>query len=62
MDVAKTGSFTLASARLFQTQSTLTVTIQFKEEIGLKFFEQSVRLQSLIIVQVDSLKEVRLLF
>ncbi len=42
--VAKTGSFTLASARLFQTQSTLTATIQqFEEEIGLKLFERSTR-------------------
>jgi DNA-binding transcriptional LysR family regulator len=42
--VAKTGSFTLASARLFQTQSTLTATIQqFEEEVGLKLFERSTR-------------------
>jgi len=44
LEVAKTGSFTLASARLFQTQSTLTATIlQFEEEIGLKLFERSTR-------------------
>jgi len=42
--VAKTGSFTLASSQLFQTQSTLTATIQqFEEEIGLKLFERSTR-------------------
>lgn len=42
--VAETGSFTLASARLFQTQSSLTATIQqFEETIGLKLFERTTR-------------------
>lgn len=42
--VADTGSFTLAAARLFQTQSSLTATIQqFEEEIGLKLFDRTTR-------------------
>ncbi|MDB5880414.1 MAG: LysR family transcriptional regulator [Ramlibacter sp.] len=42
--VAETGSFTLASARLFQTQSSLTATIQqFEEAVGLKLFERTTR-------------------
>jgi DNA-binding transcriptional LysR family regulator len=42
--IAQTGSFTLAASRLFQTQSTLTATIQqFEEEIGLKLFERNTR-------------------
>jgi DNA-binding transcriptional LysR family regulator len=42
--VAETGSFTLASAKLFQTQSSLTATIQqFEEAVGLKLFERTTR-------------------
>jgi DNA-binding transcriptional LysR family regulator len=42
--VADTGSFTLAAARLFQTQSSLTATIQqFEEEVGLKLFDRTTR-------------------
>jgi len=42
--VAEAGSFTLASARLFQTQSTLTATIQqFEEVVGLKLFDRTTR-------------------
>lgn len=42
--VADTGSFTLAAARLFHTQSSLTATIQqFEEVIGMKLFERTTR-------------------
>ena len=42
--VAETGSFTAAAARLMQTQSSLTATIQqFEEAIGLKLFERTTR-------------------
>lgn len=42
--VAETGSFTLASSRLFLTQSSLTATIQqFEEAVGLKLFERTTR-------------------
>ncbi|HTJ99987.1 MAG TPA: LysR family transcriptional regulator [Bordetella sp.] len=42
--VAETGSFTLAAARLFQTQSSLTATIQqFEEVVGLKLFDRTTR-------------------
>ncbi|WP_395065634.1 LysR family transcriptional regulator [Paraburkholderia silvatlantica] len=42
--VADTGSFTLAAARLYQTQSSLTATIQqFEEEVGLKLFDRTTR-------------------
>lgn len=42
--VAETGSFTLAAARLFHTQSSLTATIQqFEEEIGVKLFDRTTR-------------------
>lgn len=42
--VAETGSFTLGSAKLFQTQSSLTATIQqFEEAVGLKLFERTTR-------------------
>lgn len=42
--VADTGSFTLAAARLFQTQSSLTATIQqFEEAVGLKLFDRTTR-------------------
>ncbi len=42
--VAETGSFTLAAARLFQTQSSLTATIQqFEEAVGLKLFDRTTR-------------------
>ncbi len=42
--IAETGSFTIAASRLFQTQSSLTATIQqFEEFIGLKLFERTTR-------------------
>lgn len=42
--IAETGSFTVAASRLFQTQSSLTATIQqFEEVIGLKLFERTTR-------------------
>jgi DNA-binding transcriptional LysR family regulator len=42
--VAETGSFTLAAARLFQTQSSLTATIQqFEEAVGIKLFDRTTR-------------------
>lgn len=42
--IADAGSFTLAAARLFQTQSSLTATIrQFEEAIGLKLFDRTTR-------------------
>ncbi len=52
--VVETGSFTLAAARLFQTQSTLTATIQqFEEEIGLKLFERTTRR---VVLTEDAIK------
>src|SRR3546814_20339468 len=42
--VANTGSFTLAAAELFLTQSALTATIQqFEDAIGFKLFDRSTR-------------------
>jgi DNA-binding transcriptional LysR family regulator len=42
--VAETGSFTLAANRLFQTQSSLTATIQQLEtSVGLKLFDRTTR-------------------
>lgn len=42
--VANTGSFTLAAAELFLTQSALTATIQqFEDTIGFKLFDRSTR-------------------
>jgi DNA-binding transcriptional LysR family regulator len=42
--VADTGSFTLAASRLFQTQSSLTATIQQLElSVGLKLFDRTTR-------------------
>jgi DNA-binding transcriptional LysR family regulator len=42
--VAETGSFTLAAGRLFQTQSSLTATIQQLEvSVGLKLFDRTTR-------------------
>jgi DNA-binding transcriptional LysR family regulator len=42
--VAETGSFTVAASRLFQTQSSLTATIQqFEEAVGIKLFERTTR-------------------
>ncbi|WP_345245463.1 LysR substrate-binding domain-containing protein [Pigmentiphaga soli] len=42
--IAETGSFTLAAARLFHTQSSLTATIQqFEEAIGMKLFDRTTR-------------------
>ena len=42
--VAETGSFTLAAARIFQTQSALTATIrQFEESVGIKLFDRTTR-------------------
>ncbi|MET0221499.1 MAG: LysR family transcriptional regulator, partial [Tardiphaga sp.] len=42
--VAETGSFTLAASRLFQTQSSLTATIQQLElSVGLKLFDRTTR-------------------
>lgn len=42
--IAETGSFTVAASRLFQTQSSLTATIQqFEEVVGLKLFERTTR-------------------
>lgn len=42
--VAETGSFTLAASRLFQTQSSLTATIQQLEtSVGLRLFDRTTR-------------------
>jgi DNA-binding transcriptional LysR family regulator len=42
--VADAGSFTVASSRLFLTQSSLTATIQqFEETVGVKLFDRSTR-------------------
>jgi DNA-binding transcriptional LysR family regulator len=42
--VAETGSFTVAAARLFQTQSSLTAAVQQLEEaVGLKLFDRTTR-------------------
>jgi DNA-binding transcriptional LysR family regulator len=42
--VAESGSFTLASSRMFLTQSSLTATIQqFEEAVGLKLFDRTTR-------------------
>jgi DNA-binding transcriptional LysR family regulator len=42
--VAEAGSFTVAASRLFQTQSSLTATIQkFEEAVGLKLFVRTTR-------------------
>ena len=42
--VAETGSFTIASSRLFLTQSALTAAIQqFEEAVGLKLFDRTTR-------------------
>jgi DNA-binding transcriptional LysR family regulator len=42
--VADSGSFTVASSRMFLTQSSLTATIQqFEEAIGLKLFDRTTR-------------------
>lgn len=42
--VAETGSFTLAANRLFQTQSSLTATIQqLESSVGLKLFDRTTR-------------------
>jgi DNA-binding transcriptional LysR family regulator len=42
--VAETGSFTAAASRLYQTQSSLTATIQkFEEAVGVKLFERTTR-------------------
>jgi DNA-binding transcriptional LysR family regulator len=42
--VAEAGSFTVAASRLFQTQSSLTATIQkFEEAVGVKLFERTTR-------------------
>lgn len=50
LEIAKTGSFTDAAARLFMTQSSITYTIQqFEEGIGLKLFDRSTRRVSLTV-------------
>jgi DNA-binding transcriptional LysR family regulator len=42
--VAESGSFTVASSRMFLTQSSLTATIQqFEEAVGLKLFDRTTR-------------------
>jgi DNA-binding transcriptional LysR family regulator len=44
VEVANSGSFTIASSRLFLTQSSLTATIQqFEEAVGLKLFDRTTR-------------------
>lgn len=44
VEVANSGSFTTAAARLFVTQSALTATIQqFEESVGLKLFDRNTR-------------------
>jgi DNA-binding transcriptional LysR family regulator len=44
VEVADSGSFTIASSRLFLTQSSLTATIQqFEEAVGLKLFDRTTR-------------------
>jgi DNA-binding transcriptional LysR family regulator len=44
VEVANTGSFTVASQRLFLTQSSLTATIQqFEEAVGMKLFDRNTR-------------------
>jgi DNA-binding transcriptional LysR family regulator len=51
--VAECGSFTVAASRLFQTQSSLTATIQqFEGAVGLKLFDRTTR-------QVDLTPEAR---
>ncbi len=49
--IAKSGSFTEAAARLFQTQSALTATIQqFEEAVGVKLFDRTTRKVTLTAV------------
>lgn len=44
LEVANSGSFTVAASRLFVTQSALTTTIQqFEETVGLKLFDRTTR-------------------
>lgn len=44
VEVANAGSFTVASSKLFVTQSSLTATIQqFEETVGLKLFDRTTR-------------------
>jgi DNA-binding transcriptional LysR family regulator len=44
VEVARTGSFTVAASHLFVTQSSLTATIQqFEEAVGLKLFDRTTR-------------------
>jgi len=44
LEVAQSGSFTVASTRLFLTQSALTTTIQqFEEAVGTKLFDRTTR-------------------
>jgi DNA-binding transcriptional LysR family regulator len=44
VEVANSGSFTVAASRLFLTQSSLTATIQqFEEAVGLKLFDRNTR-------------------
>ncbi|OWT65833.1 LysR family transcriptional regulator [Candidimonas nitroreducens] len=49
--IAKSGSFTEAASRLFQTQSALTATIQqFEECVGVKLFDRTTRKVTLTTV------------
>src|SRR5690606_30760657 len=49
--IAESGSFTEAAARLFQTQSALTATIQqFEEAVGVKLFDRTTRKVTLTAV------------
>ncbi len=44
LEIARTGSFTAAAARLYMTQSSLTAIIQqFEEAVGVKLFDRSTR-------------------
>jgi DNA-binding transcriptional LysR family regulator len=44
IEVANSGSFTVAAARLFVTQSSLTTTIQqFEDQVGMKLFDRNTR-------------------
>jgi DNA-binding transcriptional LysR family regulator len=60
LEIARTGSFTTAAARLYMTQSSLTAVIQqFEESIGVKLFDRSTRRVSLTEEATRFLEEAR---
>jgi len=60
IEIARTGSFTAAAARLFMTQSSITYTIQqFEEGIGLKLFDRSTRRVTLTVEGERYVEEAR---